>query len=74
MCEKFLYSYFPDKDEKLRSGLQAVDYSSRYALGLFFEPGATVSLRNGASAQYVTNDPVIRFVAVDNEKRGIGKD
>ncbi|XP_037782200.1 renalase-like isoform X1 [Penaeus monodon] len=60
-----------EKDEKVRSNLLAVDYSSRYALGLFYEKGTTISLKDSeASAQYVTNDPVIRFVAIDNQKRG----
>ncbi|ROT61390.1 putative renalase isoform X2 [Penaeus vannamei] len=60
-----------EKDEKLRSNLQAVDYSSRYALGLFYEKGTSISLKDSeASAQYVTNDPIIRFVAIDNQKRG----
>lgn len=60
-----------DKNEKLRLALQSVDYSSRYALGLFFEEDVNIKLKNNASAQYVTNDPVVRFIAVDNKKRGL---
>lgn len=62
-----------DGDEKLRSNLQSVDYSSRYALGLFYEDGAEVALEDrDAAAQYITNHPVIRFVALDHRKRGAG--
>lgn len=59
-----------DKDEKLLSDLKSVEYSSRYALGLFFEDGAQVSLRDeGTAAQYITSNPVARFIALDNKKR-----
>ncbi|XP_042238920.1 renalase-like isoform X2 [Homarus americanus] len=59
-----------EKDEKLRSSLQSVDYSSRYALGLFYEEDASISLQDEAAAQYITNDSIFRFVAIDNKKRG----
>lgn len=60
-----------DKDAKLLSDLKSVEYSSRYALGLFYEEGAQVSLKDEkAAAQYITNDPIARFIAVDNRKRG----
>lgn len=66
---------FSDKDEKLLSALKSVEYSSRYALGLFFEEGAQVRLKDEeTAAQYITNDPVARFVALDNKKRGKGND
>ena len=62
-----------DKDEKLLSDLQSVEYSSRYALGLFYEEGAEVSLNNkGTAAQYITSNPVARFIAIDDRKRSIG--
>ncbi|KAK3869347.1 hypothetical protein Pcinc_025331 [Petrolisthes cinctipes] len=60
-----------DGDEKLRTNLHSVDYSSRYALGLFYEDGAKVALEDSsAAAQYIANHPVIRFVALDHRKRG----
>ncbi|XP_071540579.1 renalase-like isoform X3 [Panulirus ornatus] len=62
-----------EKDDKLRAGLQSVDYSSRYALALFFEEDVNVSLEDEAAAQYISSDPVLRFVAVDNKKRGLDK-
>lgn len=62
-----------DGNEKLRNNLQSVDYSSRYALGLFYEDGAEVALEDSdVAAQYVTNHPIIRFVALDHRKRGAG--
>ncbi|XP_068247553.1 renalase-like isoform X2 [Palaemon carinicauda] len=60
-----------ENDEKLRSSLLSVDYSSRYALGLFFDEGAEIKLKNGSSAQYIANDSIVRFVAIDNKKRGL---
>ncbi|XP_064118040.1 renalase-like isoform X1 [Macrobrachium nipponense] len=60
-----------ENDEKLRSSLLSVDYSSRYALGLFYDEGADIKLKNEVSAEYITNDSVIRFVAIDNKKRGL---
>lgn len=65
---------FSDKDEKLLSDLKSVEYSSRYALGLFFEEGAQVSLKDEeTAAQYITNNPIARFIALDNKKRAAGK-
>lgn len=55
------------------SDLKSVEYSSRYALGLFYEEGAQVRLKDmGTAAQYITNDPIARFIALDNKKRGAG--
>ncbi|KAG0712540.1 Renalase [Chionoecetes opilio] len=62
-----------DQDDKLLSDLKSVEYSSRYALGLFFEEGAQVSLgEGGAAARYISSDPIARFIALDNKKRGSG--
>ncbi|XP_076460055.1 renalase-like [Babylonia areolata] len=54
---------------EVREKLCGVSYSSRYALGLFYPPGT--ELPYTWCAKYFDNDPCIRFVAVDNKKRGI---
>ena len=51
--------------------LSGVNYSSRYALGLFFSPGT--ELPYPWCAKYIADDPCIRFIAIDNKKRGIGE-
>ena len=54
-------------DQKTLSDLSAVKYSSRYALGVFYEK----SILADSSAMYF-DDPVIRFLAWDTAKRGGG--
>ena len=54
-----------------REQLEAVSYSSRYALALFFPPAATVPVP--WAAWYVPGNPCIRYVAVDDRKRGQGE-
>lgn len=51
----------------MKRKLEAVKYSARYALGLFYEPGTHLNLPFKAS--YLNDDPVFRYIAVDNEKR-----
>ena len=51
--------------------LENVRYSSRYALGLFFEPNTEISFP--WVAKYVAGNPCIRFVCVDSRKRGKGE-
>jgi len=51
----------------MKKKLEAVRYSSRYALGLFYDEGASLNLPFNAS--YLYEDPVFRFIAVDNVKR-----
>uniref|UniRef100_A0A7M5WQ83 Amine oxidase domain-containing protein n=1 Tax=Clytia hemisphaerica TaxID=252671 RepID=A0A7M5WQ83_9CNID len=50
------------------SGLQNVQYSSRYVMGLFF---AGISNIEGIdwSAKYIYDNPCIRYVALDTKKR-----
>ena len=60
-----------ESDAELCAGLRAVEYSSRYALGLFFDTPGALDVPWGA--KYVSDHPVIRYVAVDNVKRGKGK-
>ncbi|XP_059585924.1 renalase isoform X2 [Alligator mississippiensis] len=52
-----------------RQQLESVSYSSRYALGLFYEAGTQIDVP--WAAQYITNNPCIRFISIDNKKRNI---
>jgi len=56
-----------DENIEMKKKLEAVSYSSRYALGLFYDEGASLNLP--FSASYLYQDPVFRFIAVDNVKR-----
>ncbi|NWV71984.1 RNLS Renalase, partial [Malurus elegans] len=49
--------------------LECVSYSSRYALGLFYEAGTGLAVPWAAC--YVADNPCIRFISIDNEKRNI---
>ena len=48
-----------------------VSYSARFALGVFYPPGTSIDVP--WCAKYVTDDPVIRFIAIDSKKRDQGK-
>lgn len=50
-----------------RQQLDDVMYSSRFALALFFPPGVVFSFP--WAARYVTNNPVICYIAADSRKR-----
>ena len=45
----------------IKSGLESVGYSSRYALGLFWdEPAVNLGMGAGKVAEYISDDPVFR--------------
>nr|XP_048294810.1 renalase isoform X1 [Myodes glareolus] len=52
-----------------RQQLASVSYSSRYALGLFYEAGMKIDVP--WAAQYIASNPCIRFISIDNKKRNI---
>ncbi|XP_060097252.1 renalase isoform X3 [Heteronotia binoei] len=52
-----------------RQQLESVSYSSRYALGLFYEAGTQIDVP--WAAQYISSNPCIRFISIDNKKRNI---
>lgn len=52
-----------------RQQLESVSYSSRYALGLFYETGTKIDVP--WAGQYITSNPCIRFISIDNKKRNI---
>ncbi|XP_073934933.1 renalase isoform X2 [Castor canadensis] len=52
-----------------RQQLESVSYSSRYALGLFYEAGTKIDVP--WAGQYITSNPCVRFVSIDNKKRNV---
>ena len=52
------------------SKLESVVYSSRYALGLFYDN--TSSIETDWDCKYVTDNECVRFIGIDNTKRGRG--
>ncbi|CAL1544561.1 unnamed protein product [Lymnaea stagnalis] len=57
----------PDMKKKL----QNVSYSSRYALGLFFPQRTELNYR--WCAKYISDNPCLRYIAIDQAKRGISQ-
>ncbi|XP_004440048.1 PREDICTED: renalase [Ceratotherium simum simum] len=55
--------------ERQRQQLESVSYSARYALGLFYEAGTKIDVP--WAGQYITSNPCIRFISIDNKKRNI---
>lgn len=53
--------------ENQRQKLEAVSYSSRYALGLFYKVGMKIDVP--WAAKYVSNNSCIRYIAIDDKKR-----
>ncbi|KAM9282128.1 renalase [Cariama cristata] len=56
-------------NESQKQQLESASYSSRYALGLFYEAGTWIDVP--WAAQYITDNPCIRFISIDNKKRNI---
>ncbi|XP_062927698.1 renalase isoform X2 [Mobula hypostoma] len=54
-------------NESQRQKLEAVRYSTRFALALFYEAGTQIDVP--WAAKYIINNPCIRFVSIDNKKR-----
>lgn len=69
----FLLSFYFSTviNESQKQQLESASYSSRYALGLFYEAGARIDVPWAAA--YIADNPCIRFVSVDNKKRNIGQ-
>ncbi|NXX42419.1 RNLS Renalase, partial [Tricholaema leucomelas] len=53
--------------ESQRQQLEAVSYSSRYALGLFYEAGRGIDVP--WAMRYISDHPCLRFIALDSRKR-----
>ncbi|NXF81219.1 RNLS Renalase, partial [Sclerurus mexicanus] len=56
-------------NESQKQRLECVSYSSRYALGLFYEAGARIAVP--WAARYIADNPCVRFVSIDNKKRNV---
>lgn len=60
---------FTDSQPDVKNKLENVVYSSRYALALFYNPGTILNYSWGAK---YFDDHCIRFVSIDDKKRGAG--
>lgn len=58
-----------NSDQSLKLKLEKVSYSSRFAIGMFYNPGTSIPFSWGS--KYVTDNPCIRFISIDDKKRGI---
>ncbi|CAB1338081.1 unnamed protein product, partial [Coregonus sp. 'balchen'] len=58
-------------EESQRQQLEAVSYSSRYTLGLFYKAQAHIDVP--WAAKYVSNNPCICFIAIDDKKCNLGQ-
>ncbi|XP_064594453.1 renalase-like [Liolophura sinensis] len=57
-----------DKQSEVKRKLEAVRYSSRFCLGLFYKAGAKLGVP--WSAKYIPDHDCLRFVSIDSRKRG----
>ena len=57
--------------EPFRSKLEKVQYSSRYALGMYFENKDSLDVP--WDCKHLADDYCVRFISIDNAKRGAGK-
>ena len=57
--------------EPFRSKLEKVQYSSRYALGMYFENKDPLDVP--WECKYLADDDCVRFISIDNAKRGTSK-
>nr|CAD7586076.1 unnamed protein product [Timema genevievae] len=55
------------EDPSIENGLKSVKYSSRYALGLFYN--AKIEIGEPWDVKYIYDDEIFRYVAIDNKKR-----
>ncbi|XP_050832240.1 renalase isoform X4 [Serinus canaria] len=56
-------------NESQKQQLESVSYSSRYALGLFYEAGTGIGVP--WAARYIADNPCLRFISIDNKKRHV---
>jgi renalase len=59
------------KSEELKKKLSEVSYTSRYALGLFYNEQLTVRSPE-AAVNFVDDNPVVRYWTLEDEKRRLG--
>ncbi|KFO23281.1 Transcriptional enhancer factor TEF-4 [Fukomys damarensis] len=69
LCTAHVFEVSTIISECQRQQLESVNYSSRYALGLFYEAGTKIDVP--WAGKYITSNPCIRFVSIDNKKRNI---
>ena len=58
------------KDEMLYNNLRSIKFNSIFCLGLFYDSPLKENLGLNYKFKYFPQDPVIRFISMDNLKRG----
>ncbi|XP_070544410.1 renalase-like isoform X2 [Ptychodera flava] len=61
-----------DESDELKTTLEEVNYSSRYALGLYFKPGTKFNVP--WVGKYENSNPCVRWISLDASKRGMESD
>jgi renalase len=59
-----------EADQALSAGLRSVRYNSVFCLGVFYDSALARGLGLRWTYRYFPSDPVIRYIAIDNAKRG----
>jgi predicted NAD/FAD-dependent oxidoreductase len=65
------YAFFL-ADKALKTKLESVHYSSRYAMGLFYDAQEVPFQKTTTAVNFVEGDPVIRYWSIENKKRAAG--
>lgn len=58
-----------ESQPKVKENLENVSYSMRFAVGLFYDRGVTLSYP--WAVKYFRDNPCVCFISIDNKKRGI---
>ncbi|XP_060084967.1 renalase-like [Ylistrum balloti] len=61
-----------DSQPKVKENLENVSYSMRFAVGLFYDPGVTLSYP--WAVKYFRDNPCVCYIAIDDKKRGTESD
>ncbi|RXM34663.1 Renalase [Acipenser ruthenus] len=64
-----LQLHLQQRTQRQMQKLEAVSYSSRYALGLFYEAGTKID--GPWAAKYITNNPCICFISINNKRHNL---
>lgn len=65
------YVKFSDNQPDVKRKMQNVEYSSRFALGLFYDKKNEIDIP--WTAKYIEGHSCIRFISIDNKKRNAGR-
>ena len=67
----FFSNFFADNKPDVKDKLKQVEYSSRFAIGVYFDKDTALDIP--WTSKYIEGDPCIRFISIDSKKRNAGK-